>query len=37
MAKSYSPEELARGIFLLSMAGIAAWVAAAFFFVILRQ
>jgi hypothetical protein len=37
VAKSYAPEEFARGIFLLSMAGIAAWIAAAFIFVILRQ
>jgi hypothetical protein len=37
VAKTYSAEELARTIFLLSMAGISAWVAAAFYFVILRQ
>jgi len=37
VAKSFAPEELARNVFLLSMAGIAAWVAAAFIFVILRQ
>jgi hypothetical protein len=37
VAKSYSAEQLASGVFVLSMLGIAVWVAAAFIFVILRQ
>jgi hypothetical protein len=35
MAKEYSSEELAWRTFLISMGGIAAFIAAAFFFVIL--
>jgi hypothetical protein len=35
MAKEWSSEELARRTFLISMGGIAAFIAAAFFFVIL--
>jgi len=35
--KAYSSEELARRIFLVSVLGIAAWVAASFYFVILAR
>lgn len=37
MAKSYAPEDLARVVFRLSSVGILIWVAAAFYFVILKQ
>jgi hypothetical protein len=36
MAKEWSSEELAYRTFMISMAGIAAFIAAAFFFVILN-
>jgi hypothetical protein len=36
MAKSHSPELLAKNTFLLTMGGVAAWIVAAFLFVILR-
>ena len=35
MAKAYKPEEYASRIFLFSMAGVLAWIVAAFLFVIL--
>ncbi len=37
MAKEYKPDEWATRIFLMSMAGIAAWIVASFFFVILAN
>jgi hypothetical protein len=37
MAKAYAPEDLAKRIFLISVVGILIWVAAAFYFVILKQ
>jgi uncharacterized membrane protein len=33
--EEHPPEQFAREIFLISMAGIAAWIAASFYFVIL--
>jgi len=36
MAKAQSPEMLAKNTFLLTMGGVAAWIVAAFLFVILR-
>ena len=35
MAKAHPPEKLSSNIFLISMAGFAAWIVAAFAFVIL--
>ncbi len=35
MAKAHPPEKLASNIFLLTMGGVVAWIAAAFTFVIL--
>ncbi len=37
MAKEYPPDEMAFRLFAMSAAGILVWVAAAFYFVILRQ
>jgi hypothetical protein len=37
MAKEFPPDEMAFRLFAMSTAGILAWVAAAFYFVILRQ
>jgi len=37
MAKAYSAEDLAKRIFVISAVGILTWVAAAFYFVILKQ
>jgi len=37
MAKEYAPEALASRLFALTAVGILAWVAAAFYFVILKQ
>jgi uncharacterized membrane protein len=37
MAKTYTSEQLAWRVFSVSMIGVVAWVAASFFFVILRQ
>ena len=37
MAKEYPPDVLAFWVFLMSAAGILGWVAAAFYFVILKQ
>ena len=37
MSKTYTGEQLSRGVFLISMAFIAAWIVASFFFVILRD
>jgi hypothetical protein len=37
MAKEYPPDEMAFRLFAMSAAGILAWVAAAFYFVILKQ
>ncbi len=37
MAKSYSAEELAWRVYAITAASIVAWVAAAFYFVILKQ
>jgi hypothetical protein len=37
MAKEYSPDEYAFRLFAATVAGILVWVAAAFFFVILKQ
>ncbi len=37
MAKSYSPEDLATRVFIISAVSILIWVAAAFYFVILKQ
>lgn len=37
MAKEYPPDVLAFRLFAISVAGILAWVAAAFYFVILKQ
>ena len=37
MAKAYPPEELAKRVFVITVVGILAWVAAAFYFVILKQ
>ena len=34
MAKAYSPEQLAKRTFLISMAGILLWIAAVFTFVL---
>lgn len=36
-AKNYSAEQLARGVFLLSIAAIVGWIVASFAFVILRH
>jgi hypothetical protein len=36
MAKAQTPEKLATNTFLLTMGGVAAWIVAAFLFVILR-
>ncbi len=35
MAKAHPPEKLASNVFLMTMAGVVAWIAAAFVFVIL--
>lgn len=37
MAKEYPPDEMAFRLFAMTAAGILAWVAAAFYFVILKQ
>jgi hypothetical protein len=37
MAKAYKPEEYAGRVFMWSMAGVAAWIIAAFLFVILAD
>ena len=37
MAKTYSAEDLAKRVFVVTAVGILAWVAAAFYFVILKQ
>jgi hypothetical protein len=37
MAKSYTAEELSWRVFILSAVGIVVWIAAAFYFVILKQ
>ena len=37
MAKTYSAEDLAKRVFIISAVGILIWVAAAFYFVILKQ
>jgi hypothetical protein len=37
MAKAYSAEDLAKRVFVITAAGIVVWVAAAFYFVILKQ
>jgi hypothetical protein len=37
MGKAYSPDELSWRVFILSVVGILAWIAAAFYFVILKQ
>jgi hypothetical protein len=37
MAKAYTAEELSWRVFAISVAGVLAWVACAFYFVILKQ
>jgi hypothetical protein len=37
MAKEYPPDEMAFRLFAMTTAGILVWVAAAFYFVILKQ
>ena len=37
MAKTYTAEQLAWRVFSVSMLGVVAWVAAAFYFVILAE
>ena len=37
MSKEYAPQVLAWRVFAFSMAGIVAWIVAAFYFVILAQ
>ena len=34
MAKAYAPEDLAKRVFYISMAGISAFIAAVFFFIL---
>jgi hypothetical protein len=34
MAKAHSPEQLARGIFLISMVGVGAFIAVVFLFIL---
>ncbi len=36
-AKDYTSEQLARGVFLISIAAVVAWIVAAFAFVILKH
>ena len=36
-AKNYTGEQLARGVFLISIGGVVAWIVASFVFVILRH
>jgi hypothetical protein len=37
MSKTHAPDDLARRAVLISMAGVVAWIAAAFVFVILAR
>ncbi len=37
MAKTYTAEELSWRVFIITTVGVLAWVAAAFYFVILKQ
>jgi hypothetical protein len=37
MAKTYTPGDLARRAFVITMVGVLAWIAAAFAFVILAE
>jgi hypothetical protein len=37
LAKTYTPEELSWRVFIITAVGVLVWIAAAFYFVILKQ